>query len=68
VPRSSDPGSPAGATTPLDHFLSAPGLGTDCRSVAVTLPDGTTAAVGDAAAVHQPCAGRIINGVCVISL
>jgi hypothetical protein len=42
------PGSAAGTTTSLDHFLCAPRLGPACRSVAVTLPDGSTAAVGDA--------------------
>ena len=41
-------GSVPAATAPLDHYLCASRFGPDCRSVAVTLPDGTTAVVGDA--------------------
>jgi hypothetical protein len=39
--------APAGPAPALDHYLCTPGLGRDCRSVAVTLPDGTAPAVGD---------------------
>jgi hypothetical protein len=46
-PGGSGSGSPAGPAPAPDHYLCVPGLGPDCRSVAVTLPDGATAAVGD---------------------
>jgi hypothetical protein len=41
------PGSPADAAPVLDHYLCVPGFALDCRSVAVTLSDGTTVTVGD---------------------